>query len=91
MIKPAYDRPDTHIQSVSTDPQNVTIQVINPASPNSPQTIAQGVKTSDGSYIWSPSSALAAGQQWRVNLVGGSNTQGILAQSDYFEVKQGQR
>ena len=79
-------------QAVSTDPTQITIQVINPASPNSPVTIATNVTTSTGSYIYTPDSALTAGGQWRVNLVGTQNSQqGILAQSDYFEVKQGQR
>ncbi|KAK1925319.1 hypothetical protein DB88DRAFT_483541 [Papiliotrema laurentii] len=73
--------------SVNTDPSNFTIQLIDPSKPNSPITIAQNVKTSDDSYIYTPSSDLAAGNQWRVNVV--SDQGGILAQSDYFAVTEG--
>jgi hypothetical protein len=80
------------LQAVSTDPSKANIQLINPASPNDPITLAEEIDTSSGSYIYTPSSALTAGSQYRVNLVGVSNSQkGILAQSGYFEVKQGQR
>jgi len=79
------NRPNS--QSVSTDPSNFTIQLINPSNPNDPITIAENVQSSDHTYTYSPSSALTAADQYRVNFV--SPNAGILAQSNYFEVEQG--
>ena len=47
--------------------------------------------TSDGSYTYTPTSDLAAADQYRVNLVQQTegNSERILAQSDYFEVEAG--
>ena len=76
-------------QSVSTDPGNFTIQLISPNIPNAPTTLAKEVNTADGSYTYTPTSYVAVGQQYRVNFISTSSQAGILAQSDYFEVKQG--
>lgn len=45
------------------------------------------MQSSDHTYTYSPSSALTAADQYRVNFV--SPNAGILAQSNYFEVEQG--
>jgi hypothetical protein len=45
--------------------------------------------SSDKTYTYTPESALTVGGQWRVNIISSTNQAGILAQSDYFEVKQG--
>jgi hypothetical protein len=79
----------SHPQSVNTDPSNFTIQLILPSSPNDPKTLANQIETSSGSYTYTPDSNLDAGNQYRVNFVSSSNN-GILAQSDYFEVKAGE-
>jgi hypothetical protein len=78
-------------QAVSTDPSNFTIQLINPASPNSPTELATNVMTSDNTYTYTPTSDLAVGGQWRINLVQERSDGGeqILAQSEYFEVEAG--
>lgn len=77
------------LQSVSSDPGNFTIQLISPSNPNAPTTLAKEVSTADGTYTYTPESALAAGDQWRVNIISSTNQAGILAQSDYFKVEQG--
>jgi len=82
-----YARLHAHGQSVSTDPSNFTIQLITPSSPNDPITIAENVKSSDKSYIYTPASDLTAADQYRVNFV--SAQAGILAQSGFFAVEQG--
>ena len=54
--------------------------------------IATGVMTSENSYTYTPDSDLAAADQYRINLVQQTEGQSerILAQSDYFEVKAGE-
>jgi len=65
--------------------------LINPSSPNSPTELATNVMTSDNTYTYTPTSDLAVGGQWRINLVQERSDGGeqILAQSEYFEVEAG--
>ncbi|ORX40243.1 hypothetical protein BD324DRAFT_617037 [Kockovaella imperatae] len=74
-------------KSVSTDPTSCDIELTTPNN-NTPTTIAKNVSVAEGSYIYTPSSPLQAGNGYRLNLVA-SGTISILAQSPQFNVTQG--
>ena len=78
----------TVVQSVSTDPKTLDIQLFTPNDSNG-MILAKNISVSDGSWIYTPSSDLAAGGGYRISLI--TDDAGILAQSPMFNVTQGTR
>ncbi|WOO77956.1 UPF0619 GPI-anchored membrane protein [Vanrija pseudolonga] len=74
--------------SVSTDPSTFSIQIQVPSSSSlQTESVATNVQTSAGSYSYTPAASYV-GSQYRINFVN-SQTNAILAQSDYFTIAQG--
>ncbi|WRT67626.1 uncharacterized protein IL334_004598 [Kwoniella shivajii] len=74
--------------SVSTDPGNFSIYISQPGS-SAKQVIQKDVMTSEKSFIYTPSKDISPGQGYQISFLGSSDN-GILAQSNQFEVKEGQ-
>ncbi|WVQ74332.1 hypothetical protein IAR50_003931 [Cryptococcus sp. DSM 104548] len=70
-------------KSVSTDPQNFTISLSKPGSSDQSDITTTNIQTSEGSWLYTPSSALETGDGYRVSF---EYNGAILAQSDQFSV-----
>ncbi|ODN73366.1 hypothetical protein L202_07905 [Cryptococcus amylolentus CBS 6039] len=72
--------------SVSTDPSNFTITISLPESSDRSDITKENIQTSEGSWQYTPDSALEAGDGYRVSFVYDG---AILAQSEQFSVTDG--
>ncbi|WWC70604.1 uncharacterized protein I206_104555 [Kwoniella pini CBS 10737] len=75
--------------SVSTDPGNFSIYISQPGS-SAKQVIQKDVQTSDHSFIYTPTKDIQPASGYQISFISNDNSNGILAQSNQFEVKQGQ-
>ncbi|WWD04695.1 hypothetical protein V865_002766 [Kwoniella europaea PYCC6329] len=75
--------------SVSTDPGNFSIYISQPGS-SAKEVIQKDVNTSEGSFIYTPSKTISPGQGYQISFLSNDNNNGILAQSNQFEVKEGE-
>ncbi|WWC62400.1 uncharacterized protein I303_104996 [Kwoniella dejecticola CBS 10117] len=75
--------------SVSSDPGNFSIYISQPGS-SAKQVIQKDVQTSEHSFIYTPTKDIQPGQGYQISFIGNDQNNGILAQSNQFEVKEGQ-
>ncbi|WWC88833.1 uncharacterized protein L201_003748 [Kwoniella dendrophila CBS 6074] len=75
--------------SVSTDPGNFSIYISQPGS-SAKEVIQKNVQTSDKSFIYTRTKDFSPGQGYQISFLSNDNSNGILAQSNQFEIKQGQ-
>ncbi|WVW84487.1 hypothetical protein I302_106521 [Kwoniella bestiolae CBS 10118] len=75
--------------SVATDPKNFSIYISQPGS-SAKQVIQKDVNTSEQSFIYTPSRTISPGQGYQISFMGNDENNGILAQSNQFEVKEGE-
>ncbi|TYJ57977.1 hypothetical protein B9479_001335 [Cryptococcus floricola] len=73
-------------KSVGTDPKNFTITISQPQSSDRSDITKENIQTSEGSWQYTPDSALETGDGYRVSFVYDG---AILAQSELFSVTDG--